>query len=199
MSVQFYSIHLSRRSIIRVVCSWNQDRHCQYFWPCIPDLDTYRPRRYNLERHQHKHRYVSGAQVDASEFIKLMSHSTAEIFGTVIVSCTPSLWTFWFNIFTKTRLYYSLRSTLWTRSKAAKSNSAIRAAEYSHNQTCHCEQCRQSKRLRTRTSSLELIEQPPPKSTIQIQTVITQSVSGEKIDSEMQRADPWNKEEWRAR
>lgn len=199
MSVQFYSIHLSCLSIIRVVCSWNQDRYCQHIRPCIPDLDTCRPRRCNLEWHQHKHCHVSVAQVNKSEFITLMCHSTAEIFGTVIVSCTPSLWTFWFNIFTKTRLYSSLRSTLWTRSEAAKPNSALRAAEHSHNQTCFCEQCRQSKRLRTPTSSVELIEQPPPKSTIQIQTVITQSVSGEEVDSEMQRADPWNKEEWRAR
>lgn len=135
--------------------------------------------------------YSRAFEVNRSELITLIFHSTAEIFGTVIVSCTPSLWSFWFNIFTKTKLYSSLRSTIWSWSKPAQSSSVLRAPKYSHDEVCHCEHCRQTKGLQTPTSSMEVVESLPPKSTIQKHTVIVQNFSGELPDVEMQQVPNW--------
>lgn len=41
--------------------------------------------------------------------------STAEQFGTVIVSCAPGLASFWYNVFTKSRIYSSLHSRILHR------------------------------------------------------------------------------------
>ncbi|KAI1758506.1 hypothetical protein GGR53DRAFT_516931 [Hypoxylon sp. FL1150] len=50
----------------------------------------------------------SGAQVSITSY--------TEIFGTVIVSCTPALSSFWFGIFTKSDFYSSLQS-IFSRSR----------------------------------------------------------------------------------
>ncbi|KAJ4368975.1 hypothetical protein N0V83_006057 [Neocucurbitaria cava] len=45
--------------------------------------------------------------------------SIAEQFGTVIVSCAPGLASFWYNVFTKSRIYSSLHSIIMHRSPGA--------------------------------------------------------------------------------
>lgn len=133
----------------------------------------------------------------------LLTHSsTAEIFGTVMVSCTPSLWSFWFNIFTKTQLYSTLRSTIWSWTKASQSKTFLPSLKQPHDAgRCPCEKCQRSPgRLHAPLSSEQLVEPAlPPHSTIQKHTVITQNVSGEIVDIELQAAKSWknlSREEW---
>ena len=45
--------------------------------------------------------------------------STAEQFGTVIVSCAPGLASFWYHIFTKSRIYSQIQSKILHRSSGA--------------------------------------------------------------------------------
>ncbi|KAH7383206.1 hypothetical protein BKA66DRAFT_570245 [Pyrenochaeta sp. MPI-SDFR-AT-0127] len=61
-------------------------------------------------------RYFQGAKGDVTWVsMNVLITSSAEQFGTVIVSCAPALSSFWNNIFTKTRLYSTLRSRLSRR------------------------------------------------------------------------------------
>ncbi|ROV95113.1 hypothetical protein VSDG_05864 [Cytospora chrysosperma] len=136
--------------------------------------------------------------------ININISTAGEIFGTVIVSCTPSFWSFWFNIFTKSQLYFTIRSTIWNRSKPAQSTSFLRTLKQSHGHhgtTCNCEQCRQMKHFHYPTSSEGLVESLPPQAAaIQKSTLISYKVSDEPEDIEMQQAQAWqntSREEWR--
>ncbi|CAO2650984.1 Nn.00g092810.m01.CDS01 [Neocucurbitaria sp. VM-36] len=53
--------------------------------------------------------------------------STAEQFGTVIVSCAPGLASFWYNIFTKSRIYSSLHSIILHRPSSATNGEYAKA------------------------------------------------------------------------
>lgn len=48
--------------------------------------------------------------------------SLAEVFGTVIVSCAPGMFSFWFHIVTPSKFYSSLRSRLMSRKSPLSSS-----------------------------------------------------------------------------
>ncbi|KAI0593297.1 hypothetical protein F4775DRAFT_578496 [Biscogniauxia sp. FL1348] len=120
----------------------------------------------------------TGAKISITSYI--------EIFGTVIVSCTPALSSFWFNIFIKSNLYSSLPSRfslLRLRGRSTPGGSAPRppaAAEY----CSKCEHCHPFKRLHTPSSTQELVEPPMiPLQSIQKSTLIIQHSSDDVYDT----------------
>jgi len=58
----------------------------------------------------------------------MLTFSFSEIFGTVIVSCTPTLSGYWFNILAKSSFWTSLQSSFskLSQSRKSKSTSSIR-------------------------------------------------------------------------
>lgn len=125
--------------------------------------------------------------------------SSADIFMTVIVSCTPSLWSFWFNIFTKTQLCSSLRSTIWNRQKVAPSKAYLgTSANSSH--AAGCCNYRPFQLSKLAPDSLleqvaENLEPPFPTHTAkatQSHTITTKHILGKESDIEMQSALDWS-------
>ncbi|KAL8736079.1 MAG: hypothetical protein Q9181_002577 [Wetmoreana brouardii] len=60
--------------------------------------------------------------------INLAITTVVEVHITIIVSCAPALSSFWLNIFTKSRLYYSLRSSILCRTPLSKERKHVDVA-----------------------------------------------------------------------
>lgn len=126
--------------------------------------------------------------------------SSAEIFMTVIVSCTPSLWSFWFNIFTKSQLNSFLRSTIWNRQEAAPSKAYLGTSKNSHHVAgcCNCEPFQHPKVALDSLieQSAEDLEPPFPThaaKAMKKHTIISQHILRKDSDIEMQSNLDWSK------
>lgn len=132
--------------------------------------------------------------------LTIPSSSSVEIFMTVIVSCTPSLWSFWFNIFTKTQLYSSLQSTFWNKEKAATSKAYLGTPKNSyHAAACSKDEPSQSPKLALDSlleQSAEDLEPPLHTHTARAMkrhTVVDQHMLRKDSDIEMQPTLDWSK------
>jgi hypothetical protein len=121
----------------------------------------------------------NGARVSITAYV--------EIFGTVIVSCTPALSSFWFGIFVKSSIYSSLRSrfSLWSSMRNTDHvEDTEEGPKHSSSNTSLPAHTRQSGHqfvtLPSNSSTQELIDLPPvtPKvKAIEKSTTITQTTA----------------------
>ena len=73
----------------------------------------------------------------AKDLILISVASFFEVFGTIIVSCAPALFSFWLNIVAPSKLYSSLLSSRLFFSRASPSKNKKRNAEAGNNVLRH--------------------------------------------------------------
>lgn len=80
---------------------------------CVPSsILSGSKRRCYMGPREHLDNYVRTSFSSLGKGRLTMENRSAEHYGTLIVSCAPALSSFWHNVFIKTRLYSTIRSTL---------------------------------------------------------------------------------------
>ncbi|KAK3385912.1 hypothetical protein B0H63DRAFT_473829 [Podospora didyma] len=123
-----------------------------------------------------------------------------EIFGTVIVACSPSLSSFWVNIFMQTQLYSSIHSRLFSSGRSTRPSAAASGRDYpsaaSANKghagsSAYSLPSKRPHTGQTNASSKELVTEDLPLSAIQKSTIIVQKTSQDSSPEPVKENGRW--------